>query len=62
MKWISVKERLPESSKNVLAYKSYGQGYMVASYFDGKWFPPDGIQFPVITHWMPLPEPPKEKE
>ena len=65
--WISVEDRLPEKDSRVLAYfrsdKSEG---IEDCYFSGMrnrfvlyhTFEevPDGI---TITHWMPLPEPPK---
>lgn len=71
MKWISVKDRLPEPHCVVLAY---GEGEVgVASFqklqkdwlgggaiwldVSQTWWDPN----PEITHWMPLPEPPKEK-
>ena len=59
--WINVKERLPESSKSILAYQPYGRHFFVGMYFNGRWFPPNGIQAPIVTHWMPLPKPPKGK-
>jgi hypothetical protein len=58
--WVSVKDRLPDVGCDVLFMcenKSYGVGAYSDTYrdfFSG--------QFPVkgVTHWMPLPEPPKE--
>lgn len=53
-RWIPVTERLPEKNTWVLAYCKY-KGHVV-DYMDinGLW------SYGNITHWMPLPEPPKE--
>lgn len=57
--WISVKERLPEQYKKVLV--SNGEYRWVSSYLDSV-----GLFYELRpftgqpTHWMPLPEPPKE--
>lgn len=68
--WIPVTERLPEhecgESTSVLAVDLYG--VMRVTYFDGgNWCWPSGealttTRVAPITHWMPLPEPPKEIE
>ena len=66
-KWISVEECLPETemhgtSRVVLAWESeHGRCFaMVYENGQGKrWFS-GGVEIPNITHWMPLPEPPKE--
>lgn len=64
--WISVKERLPEIEKSVLIYypKWDGDEIQVAKLEgDGMMFDICGefnIGTGVITHWMPLPEPPKD--
>ena len=61
--WISVDDRLPEDDSDVLAYLRIVEGSRIcqANYANGMWF--DWIfNTPVtesITHWMPLPEPPK---
>lgn len=64
-KWIPVSEMLPENPGHYLCWVLYGGGYegkgISSVYFrlDREW------QMPVIdkvTHWMPLPEPPKEEE
>lgn len=68
--WISVKDKLPEDERNVLVYYGFdhGDGELgmrfigVLTYFA---FDPQphfqhastGLK---VTHWMPLPEPPKE--
>ena len=64
--WISVKNKLPNAeygeSKDVLTIKS--MGVMRVMNFDGGcWCYPTMEHYASafkITHWMPLPEPPKE--
>lgn len=68
-KWISVEERLPEDDVIVLVwyaseYGSYGMGFAnFAKQFgtdtQGDTFTPKGMK--EITHWMPLPQPPREE-
>ena len=64
--WISVEERLPELGQGVLVYDDCE--YMsVADYTHDKHFPTvyefhvNGEYEPGVTHWMPLPEAPKEE-
>ena len=66
-KWISVEDRLPKLekyklSKVVLAWIK-GHGRCFALRYDNgegeRWFS-GGVEQPDITHWMPLPEQPKE--
>jgi hypothetical protein len=61
--WISVKDRLPEEEKEVLCYlgNALGKGIVVAFRRHGDWYF-DGWKCPTVTHWMLLPEPPKEDE
>ena len=71
-RWISVTERLPDHSENVLVRvtDSFGNvvledAYLLAQYIAGdgwilEMWP--GIEGPNVTHWMPLPELPKEVE
>lgn len=62
-KWISVKDRLPDKSvKTLVAAKEYGGNYQITvSLFTGHYFSMTGRRAHwKITHWMPLPEPPKE--
>lgn len=67
MEWISVKDRLPEDSDEFLCYVSIldDMGVKVydiriLEYFSGaKIWSCDGT-IAIVTHWMPLPEPPKE--
>ena len=61
--WISVDDELPEDDSDVLAYLRIGEESRIcqANYAKGMWF--DWIfNTPVtesITHWMPIPQPPK---
>ena len=56
--WVSVKERLPTESKNYLVYTNYGTIMVLHFYHKKKkWISGDEY----VTHWMPLPEPPKEE-
>ena len=50
--WISVTERLPDVGKNVLVYSEF-DGVSV-DYHGG-----DSFGYALVTHWMPLPQPPK---
>lgn len=65
--WISVTERLPEDTHPVLVtYLGYNdklpKSDMVAMCDDGDWYWYDDESKckVAITHWMPLPQPPKE--
>jgi hypothetical protein len=69
MKWISVKDRLPEYYTNVLVYctSQFYSGYFKST----AWRANDGGKdiwtitasdniIDNVTHWMPLPQPPKQ--
>lgn len=61
--WISVKDRLPDSTPMVLAMCI--DGYELAyygNYGKGQWTNTLGTEHLNVTHWQPLPEPPKEEE
>lgn len=70
MEWISVKDRLPEYDEKVIAYckktNKYFVGFARKSYSgDTYWclVGAAGATYCVkskVTHWMPMPEPPKE--
>ena len=55
--WISVKDRLPEEGVDVLVWETQGFAYcdMLKS---GVWNI-GADEGAIISHWMPLPEPPK---
>lgn len=61
-KWIPVTERLPERNMEVLVCDTREDYVSVWEHMgDGLWFGNEGIWATKdITHWMPLPEPPKE--
>ncbi len=54
--WISVKDRLPEKPMKCLVYTKRGEygGYEITYYNEGFY-----LQYANVTHWMPLPQPPK---
>ena len=59
--WVSVDERLPAPTENpVLVYDCTGVNMAWYSYAMG-WKYRTGLPGVEITHWMPLPEPPKEE-
>jgi hypothetical protein len=68
MKWISVKDRLPEENDYFLCYRTnIYRGKEISLYevleFIEKFKVWRGNGYPNtedVTHWMPLPEPPKD--
>lgn len=61
--WVSVEDRLPAPTENpVLVYDGTGVGINMAWYsYAMGWKYRTGLPGVEITHWMPLPEPPKEE-
>lgn len=57
-KWISVEERLPEKNTAVIAASDNGIVFQCLYAYNG-WDLWESNEVS-ITHWMPLPEPPKE--
>ena len=57
--WISVKDRLPKIGAKCLVYAD-GKMTVAKHIANNDWI--TGVWFPVPTHWMPLPEPPKEEK
>ena len=58
-RWHRVEDQLPEPGQDVLVYTYfYGRSIYAVAWLDNeeKW------SFGTVTHWMPLPEPPKEEE
>lgn len=68
--WISVKDKLPEEGKRILAYAKKDENsdfpYLDSSYFEADQYGGlfyenvDGCRINV-THWMPLSTPPKDE-
>ena len=67
-RWIPVAERLPESEGTYLVYTERGTVY-ASHFYEKKVFRDDYVREPQwcqrgkvkVTHWMPLPKPPKEE-
>ena len=57
-RWIPVEERLPQETQRCIVVSKCGE--MAFAIYKG-----NGFQYPhffgKVTHWMPLPEPPKEE-
>ena len=62
--WISVKDRLPEHGKRYLIYATSegGKNHRITTAAYGGHFALSGrCAYWKVTHWMPLPESPKEE-
>ena len=57
MKWIPVTERLPKHGQEVIIYTGNILKPTVLAY---QFWNPKYDTWCHVTHWMPLPEPPKE--
>lgn len=65
-KWIPVSERIPEDGSDILVYCDDGEESRIVAcnYDNGVWFDcvfNTVMVFKNITHWMPLPKPPKKE-
>lgn len=62
-KWIPVTERLPENEGWYMVYTKnkgdHARKINKAQYYHHSWHG-NGGRWDNVTHWMPLPEPPKE--
>ena len=63
-RWIPVTERLPEHSGDYLVYSVGGNWEQLSTIEIAFWNDKNFIvqSFFAVTHWMPLPEPPKDGE
>ncbi len=64
--WIPVSERLPEPETDMLVYgyKYSSMYHTVAGLFDDEWLSQE-TEYTIgfeVTHWQPLPPPPKESK
>lgn len=61
--WIPVTERLPENGEYVLCFCRANIVCVLRRDKDGDWYenPTHVYMSNFITHWIPLPEPPKEE-
>ena len=64
-RWIPVSERIPEDGSDILVYCDDGKETRIVAcnYGNGVWFDcvfNTVMVYKNITHWMPLPKPPKK--
>lgn len=62
MEWISINDKLPDENQRVIVYRQNEpeQSVYRCTVMWG-WGLKVGLKHGGITHWMPLPEPPKEE-
>ena len=62
-RWIPVTERLPEGRVEVLVSSGVFAPFIEVAFYDGLFYSAwDGeTEIVAVTHWMPLPQPPKEE-
>lgn len=60
MEWIKVTDRVPGTMQFVLAYTSSGPRFCRFQINGGFVDPHTFYSYSGITHWMPMPAPPKE--
>lgn len=56
-RWIPVEERMPENYATVIIFREDCRNACIGWLIGGSWSVPKGVR---VTHWMPLPEGPKE--
>jgi hypothetical protein len=62
MKWIPVTERLPEYEEPVMGWDEELRDMGIINFVYGQFLDIIDMSEVNVTHWMPLPEPPKEVE
>lgn len=60
MKWISVKDKLPELFELVIVCQIYA--VFTARYIGDEWESGNGLLIQAPEHWMPLPKTPEESK
>jgi IMP cyclohydrolase len=62
--WISVQDKLPDDVIYCELFLIYSKNpyfrNKVAEWDDGHWYVSNGEYADEVTHWMPLPKPPRE--
>jgi hypothetical protein len=63
-KWIPVTEKLPEEKHAVIVWEPKYLNPYICVLSEGDWyvFGGYGVKVYGVTHWMPLPQPPKAEE
>lgn len=56
-RWIPVEERLPEDDETIIVYKPLAKGTTIEMQITQGWC----LNPTIMSHWMPLPQPPKEE-
>lgn len=61
--WVPVTKRLPNKGQKVLIYwREAGEPAIDTAFWQGRWAALHWVNMgDKVTHWMPLPEPPKEE-
>lgn len=64
IKWINVKNRLPDNREYILAHDGYGYtSIFIAFHHSGKFYKSSMSQSPLLVlFWMPLPERPTKED
>lgn len=60
--WISIDDRVPSKSMDCLCYDARQITHFIASWYKEKWHVLSNVPCSAlwrVTHWMPLPKPPK---
>lgn len=57
--WISVEDAMPEAGQSVWVYRNTKIDIDCERFQSDKWDGWDWTYVDDVTHWMPLPEPPK---
>lgn len=60
-RWIPVSERLPELGLSVIGVGGESSPREMWLDLNHQWHMADGSEVDLVTHWMPLPEPPEVK-
>lgn len=63
MEWISVKDKMPEFDEYVLIYAKgeIVRAFLYTTKYGNFWSTcEDDIRHADVTHWMPMPQPPKD--